>query len=209
MRKRWYIFVIMLFAPVLAGGVGGTDGCNCFDDEDYSYSHEAEEEDEGCSGCSCSGSEADYEEPSVQVGPPTDCLTYVEEARREAGGNVVCPSCQTCAIDAVGLQQLQRDLSETRVELARWRNLAETQVEATIVASFRVLRTVTIERGRWLAQYVSDTPGATLQATKDCNGFTEPNPTVYPDQVVDICGPEGSYELLHAKREEALFLLKN
>lgn len=53
----------------------------------------------------------------------------------------------------------------------------------------RVIKEQTIARGRWPEWYVRRTPGATLNATWDCNGWRRgTNPVIQPGTVVKICG---------------------
>ncbi len=162
-NKNWRVLSFLMFVPFLIGGGTGDDGCSCGNDP-----------------------EVTYYQPSGQDGVPTDCLPFIDDSRDEH--SCPLPACDEQLISAEDLATLQGDLSEARAELAR---LGEIQSEEATQSSqtSRVIRTVTIESGRWIGQYVADTPGATLAATRECNGFTERNPTVYSGDRIDICGP--------------------
>ena len=96
-------------------------------------------------------------------------------------------------IDEVGLEELRSKLASVNAELATLKartEAARLKAESSTPTkkSPRVLDTVTVKRNWWMGRYVKATPGATLKATRACNGFTERNPTVHPGQRIKICG---------------------
>lgn len=171
MKTRHYVVLLLIVcSPFIMGGAG--------------YDN---------SGCGCSPDNDDYQPVAIESSgqPPTECLTWIDDARREASVGTACPECQTCVIDEAGLQELRQQLAAARAELTQLKTRQSEAAPAQPLQAERrtkVLRTVKVRQGWWLGLYVKKTPGANLAATKECNSLWGKDPKVFPGQSIKICG---------------------
>lgn len=173
--RHWMFLFVLLVTPILMGGYGHNDGCggDCGGGDDWDEPERP----------AVVAPEPDAEESAAV---PDECLIHIDDALRAAAGPQ--KPCQTCVIDDDGLSEMERELKEARAELARIKARLKVRTEAPSKKSPRLLDTVTVKRGWWMGKYVKATPGATLKATRACNGFTARNPKVHPGQRLKICG---------------------